>query len=133
MTLVDSAVWIGWLRNERSAQTARLEALLDDGAAAICPVILQELLQGTTSQVNLQTVQARFSRLPMLMPGDALRLHVEAGSLYARARWSGITARSPHDCLIAVTALLADVPLLHDDRDFERLAEVEPGLVLMRG
>lgn len=49
----------------------------------------------------------------------------------ACARWSGLTPRSPHDCLIAA-AVAADVPLLHDDRDFEVLARVERRLQLAR-
>ncbi|HEY1615001.1 MAG TPA: PIN domain-containing protein [Rhizomicrobium sp.] len=41
------------------------------------------------------------------------------------------TTRSPRDCLIAATALFAEMPLLHDDRDFERMATVDPGLKLV--
>lgn len=53
-----------------------------------------------------------------------------AGELYARARWAGLTPRSPHDCLTAATAVAVDVPLLHDRRDFEVLARVERRLRL---
>ncbi len=54
-----------------------------------------------------------------------------AGTLYARCRWHGITPRRPHDCLIAQHALEAGVPLLQADRDFARLAQVEPALQLL--
>lgn len=57
--------------------------------------------------------------------------YAAAGALYARCRWAGITPRSPHDCLIAQTAIEHGLPLLHDDRDFERIADVEPGLRLL--
>jgi predicted nucleic acid-binding protein len=63
--------------------------------------------------------------------GNSLKLHVAAGRLYARARWQGVPPRSPHDCLIAATAVDAHLPLLHDDRDFEHLALVEPKLRLI--
>ena len=45
--------------------------------------------------------------------------------LYARARRRAIVSRSPHGCLIAVTAIGEDGPLLHDDRDYEDLAAVK--------
>lgn len=41
--------------------------------------------------------------------------------------------RSPHDCPIAATVLAAGVPLLHDDREFERIAAVCTALKLLRG
>ena len=51
-----------------------------------------------------------------------------AALLYARCRWRSITIRSPNDCLIAACAIEAEQPLLHADRDFERIASIEPRL-----
>lgn len=68
----------------------------------------------------------------MVMP-DGLLTYAEAGALYARCRWRGYTPRSPHDCLIACIAVARRVPSLHDDRDFERIAEIEPALNAWRG
>jgi len=73
-----------------------------------------------------------FLALPTLAPRNVAKTHAEAGALYARCRWAGITPRSPHDCLIAQTAIEYRMPLLHDDRDFERIAQVEPQLLLLR-
>jgi predicted nucleic acid-binding protein len=128
VVLVDTTVWIDWLRDRPTAAVARLRALLEDGQAALAPVILQELLQGSASVAALKTLQRRFSALPMLAPADTLNLHAEAGALYARCRWAGITPRSGHDCLIAALAIERRAPLLHDDRDFEAIARVEPRL-----
>lgn len=61
-------------------------------------------------------------------PQHFLRLQEQ---LYARCRWQGITIRSPDDCLIAACALEAAQPLLHADRDFERIAAIEPQLQLI--
>jgi hypothetical protein len=133
VVLVDTTVWIDWLRGRDSGPVARLDTLLGDGDAALSPVVLQELLQGAVNAVALAALRRRFGALPMLAPKSALDLHADAGALYARCRWAGITPRSPHDCLIAVTALAAAVPLLHDDRDFEAIASVATGLRLQRG
>jgi len=88
-------------------------------------VTLQEILQGAQSPQALSTLRGRFGALPILAP-QIPRTYAEAGALYARCRWwQGYTPRSPHDCLIARIAVEPRVPLLHDDRDFERIAEVE--------
>lgn len=133
MVLVDTTVWIDWLRTTDSAETRRLATLLDEGEAALAPVILQELLQGAASPQSLRTLQRRFAGLPMLVPRLAVEMHAQAGALHARCGWQGVTPRSPHDCLIATLAIEHGVALLHDDRDFELIAGIEPRLTLYRG
>jgi predicted nucleic acid-binding protein len=132
VTLVDTTVWIDWLRGKETGPTRALALLLEEGEAALCPVILQELLQGAVNAAALRTLRSRFGALPMLVPLPPVEQHALAGELYARARWSGVTPRSPHDCLVAATAVAAGVPLLHDDRDFVTLARVERRLRLAR-
>lgn len=132
MVLVDTAVWIDWLRGRASPATARLDALLDEGDACIAPVILQELLQGARSPRALAELRRRFGARPMLEPAPGGTTHAEAGALYVRCRWAGVTPRSPHDCLIARLAVEYELPLLHDDRHFEAIAGVEPTFRLLR-
>lgn len=133
MVLVDTAVWIDWLRGRVTPATARLDTLLEEGDACIAPVILQELLQGARSPEALVQLHRRFAVLPMLEPAAGGATHAEAGALYARCRWAGVTPRSPHDCLIARLAVEYELPLLHDDRDFEAIGGIEPALRLLRG
>jgi len=130
--LVDSTVWIALLRGQSNGPTARLRELLLEGDAAAAPVIVQEIFQGASSAANLSRLREHFLALPLLIATDPVATHAAAGELYARCRWAGITPRSPHDCLIAQTAIEHGVPLLHDDRDFEYIASVARGLVLLR-
>ncbi len=130
--LVDTTVWIDWLRATDTGATRRLAALLDEGEAALSPVILQELLQGASSPQSLRTLQRRFAELPMLAPQSGVEMHAQAGALYAHCRWQGVTPRSPHDCLIATLAIEHGVALLHADRDFELIASIDPRLTLCR-
>lgn len=132
MVLVDTSVWIDLLRASDTPAVRRLRQLLDLGLAFVAPVIVQELLQGASSERNLAVLQQRFTVLPQLESLAGGATHVNAGALFARCRWAGITPRSPHDCLIAQTAIDHGVALLHDDRDFDRIAQVEPRLDLMR-
>ncbi len=131
MILVDSAVWIDLLRNRETNPVTRLRKLLELGEAAGSPVIVQEVLQGATNSQAFSKLRKYFTGIPLLGARRVVELHVAAADLYARARWRAITPRSPNDCLIAVTAIEEDVPLLHDDSDFERLATVESRLKLV--
>ena len=131
MILVDSTVWIDLLRNCETVPVIRLRKLLDAGEATVAPVIVQELAQGATDAAGFAKLHSYFTVIPISGAENSLELHVAAGRLYARARWQGVTPRSPHDCLIAVTAIHQRIPLLHDDRDFEQLSLVEPKLNLI--
>lgn len=126
MVLVDSTVWIDHLRGHASEKAERLRSLLEDGDVVCTWVIVQEVLQGAANPKKLEILRTHFISLPQLAP--SLETHVNASTLYACCRWRGITIRSPHDCLIAQTAIEYGVPLLQDDADFERIALVEPRL-----
>lgn len=86
---------------------------------------------GARGATQLDSLRAHFDKVAVLLP--TRRTYADAGALYARCRWAGITPRSPHECLIAQTAIEHSVPLLHDDRDFELMARGEPALRLLRG
>ena len=131
MILVDTSVWIDWLRRGDRPAPLRLDRLLDEDDLVLAPVILQELLMGARGATQLESLRAHFDKMAVLMP--TRRTLADAGALYAHCRWAGITPRSPHDCLIAQTAIEHGVALLHDDRDFELIARVEPALRLLRG
>jgi len=130
VTLVDSSVWIDFLRGLRTGEVEHLRRLLREGEVALAAVIVQELLAGARSEAALAALRSRLLELPLL--ATELATHVAAGELYARCRWQGITPRSPHDCLIAALAVARDVELLAVDRDFAAIARVLPGLSLVR-
>ncbi|RTZ76130.1 MAG: hypothetical protein DSZ02_02030 [Gammaproteobacteria bacterium] len=129
MYLIDSCVWIDWLKRRRTPSTEKLEIWLDKGWARLLPVIVQELLHGARGEREQTILRQRFSELPCLPV--TLKTHLKAGELYARCRWRGLTIRSPHDGLIAAASVEHGVPRLTQDRDFFAIAEVEPRLVLV--
>jgi predicted nucleic acid-binding protein len=129
--LVDTSVWIGLLRNADRPVVQALKRLLDsDTLVALTPFILQEILQGTGSEAHFATLQRYFADLPMFAPRNPVLTHRAAAQLYCRCRWAGVTPRSSIDCLIASTAIEYELPLLHDDRDFEQIARIETRLEL---
>ncbi len=50
----------------------------------------------------------------------------EAARIYYDLRRQGLTIRSPIDCCIAQAALENNLLLVHNDRDFETIAQVRP-------
>ncbi len=57
------------------------------------------------------------------------RLHADeylaaegAAQIYRRLRRKGITIRKSNDCLIAWHAMENKIPILHKDRDFDKMA-----------
>jgi len=128
--LVDTSVWVALLRGRDTPHSRMLREILLNDEAALCPAILQELVQGARDMQALETLKARFTRLPMLE--QTMDAHILAAELYARCRWRGVTIRSPHDCLIAALAIEHGTTLLQSDRDFDRIASVEPSLLLWR-
>ena len=120
MVLVDTSVWI----HKPSAD--ELFALADDESLAICPPILQELLQGAWDQVRMNRVHTIANNSRMLdSPVPVERFEV-AGAMYCTARARSFTIRSSNDCLIAAIAMHHDVLLLHGDRDFDHIARFFP-------
>ena len=131
MVLVDTSVWIDFLRGSPTPQVATLEALLEgDDLVGTAPIILQEVLQGADSPRRFEQWRRGFSGLISYLPLDPIDTHVEAARLFAACRRAGKTPRSSNDCLIAQIALEHDLVLLEDDRDFESIASVERGLRL---
>ena len=130
--LVDSSVWIAYLRGDNLIVVDLLVEALEHGARVwLAPPILQEVLQGADSPDRFTRWDRVLGELPMVIAPDAREAARSAAHLYARCRWAGVTPRSANDCLIATHAILGCMPLLHRDRDFDLIAEVEAKLVLV--
>ena len=129
--IADSSAWIEMLRGRSSPVSRKLERALRDGEPLQMPdAVYQEVLQGAGDARHFLRLQAQLDMVPTFVPEDSHETARQAAMLYARCRWAGITIRSPNDCLIAACAIEADAPLLHADRDFERIAAMEPRLRL---
>lgn len=123
MILVDTSVWIDFVRGRETDAVGRLRVALDRGVvAALTPFIYQEILQGADSERSFRELREFFGSQAFLHPRDAVDSHAEAAKLYFECRRKGVTIRSAVDCLVAQIAIEHGVALLHDDRDFDGLA-----------
>jgi len=132
MLLVDSSIWIDTTRGA-TTDGARFIASRDDGEElAITGVIFQEVLQGARDDKSYDRLRDMLWALTFLTPREQSTYEI-AAQLYRRARTAGLTIRSSSDCLIAALALEHGALLVHNDRDFQTLAQVEPSLLIYPG
>ncbi len=118
MILVDTGVWIDYFGGSRTPQSDWLHDRLSVRRFAVGDLILAELLQGCRTERQFDTLRAAlgdFQRLAIVDEEVALA----AARNYRTLRARGITVRKTTDTLIATRCILADVPLLYSDRDFD--------------
>jgi predicted nucleic acid-binding protein len=132
MLLVDSSVWIDIGRAVSSDATRFVDARDEQDELATTGVIVQEVLQGTRTERHYEAFRGRFWGMLILEPREISTYEI-AAQLYRRARAKGFTVRKPNDCLIAAIALEHGALLVHNDRDFLALAQVEPALLVYPG
>ena len=122
--LVDTSVWIEFLRGADAPETDLLRGMIrDDAPVFITPVILQELLMGTSADDRFEELKETLLAFSILTYPHVVAT-VGAAELYRGARTKGVTVRKSVDCLIAWYAIEAHLPVLHRDRDFDLLARV---------
>lgn len=131
MYLVDTSVWVDYLRGNATPPVRALKELLGgEQIVGVAPIILQEVLQGADSEERFEKWRKYFTGLCCYTVKDPVASHVEAARMYQSCRRAGKTPRSSNDCLIARIAVEHALVLLHDDRDFEVIAAVTPALRL---
>ena len=134
MFLVDTSVWIDYLRKKRSLPATWFTEILDRGYPfGLTGVIYQEVLQGADSEASYRRLDDYLSTQVFYHPRDPVTSHAEAARLYFRCRRAGVTVRSTVDCLIAQVAIEHELLVVHGDRDFDLMASVVPDLRLYSG
>lgn len=133
MLLVDSSVWIDWLRGVDTDAVRFIQERESQEELALTQMIYLEVLQGVSSDRQFAATRRVLGAQAMLQPLDALETFEAAAQLYRRARQRGFTIRKSTDCLIAAMALEHGAMLVHNDRDFFALAQVAPDLAVYPG
>jgi len=131
--LVDSSVLIHALGGRADRPKARLfeQVIARDIPFAICPFVYQEVLQGVADDLTYRRVRSYLETQECLWPPAGLAGYEQAARLSWTLRRQGVTVRSTSDALIACTAIHHHAPLLHDDRDFDVMAEHVPDLTIL--
>ena len=117
--LLDTSAWIEFLRNTESRVCELVDELLA-GDIAVCDPVRMEVFAGARDETHLASLRRLLARGVLLH--TRATDYEDAAALYRRCRRQGETIRKLIDCLIASIAIRADVPVLHNDSDFDVLA-----------
>ena len=129
MFLVDTSVWVDYLRGTSTPSVEKFQRILDENRPfGITSLIYQEVLQGTDSDVSFARLDAYLRSQRFYHPQDPLTTFADAARIYFLCRRKGVTIRSTLDCLVAQIAIENDLLLLHSDRDLDDIAAVVPEL-----
>lgn len=124
MIVVDSSVWIGNLRGTGSEPVRRLRAYVEteDDQILVGDLVLLEVLQGARDEAHADRIERNLRRYPVA-PMLSASLAVRAARNYRRLRERGITVRKTADMIIGTFCIEGSHRLLHDDRDFDSMAQ----------
>jgi len=125
--VVDSSVWIDFLKGRNAPHVRRLNAALGVTEIIVGDLMLCEVLQGLDSEREAREVESLLRRFEVVsMVSDASA--VAAASNFRSLRRHGITIRKTIDLVIGTWCIENRTPLLHNDKDFRPMA-VHLGLI----
>ena len=126
MVIVDTTVWIDYLRGTENPEASWLVRRLRQQSMGLTDLILCEVLQGIRDPRTLEQVHDDLLQFHVFQAGGT-ELAILAAQNCQILRARGHTVRKTIDCLIATFCLEAGHELLHRDRDFD-VFEKELGL-----
>jgi predicted nucleic acid-binding protein len=130
MILVDTSVLIDYLRGRQGTHCDKFESLIAMNIPyGITVHVYQELLQGCLTERDFSSLKEHLDTMVFFSERGGRKAYAQAAYLYYQCRRKGITVRSSIDCLIAQIAIENNLKLLHNDKDFEKIAKVDKRLV----
>ncbi len=122
MILVDSTVWIDFFKGTDSIFRRKLHQLIEEEEwVCLTAINLTEILQGIRSDTEFERTRRHLLLFPLFYTRN-LDTYIHAAKIYRACRRSGNTVRKTVDCLIAAIAIENNLTLLHNDRDFDKVA-----------
>ena len=126
MILVDTSVWIDFLRGVNSVQRRTLHRLIEEEEdISITEIILTEILQGIKLDSDFKTMKDYLMEFPIYRP-KGIETYIAAAGIYRDCRRKGKTVRKTVDCIIAAICMENGLTLFHKDSDFARIAACAP-------
>jgi predicted nucleic acid-binding protein len=116
--IVDTTVWVDYLRGTSTPQTDWLDRELTRQRLGLTDLILCEILQGIASDQQAARVLHDLRQFE-IFDTAGVELAVASARNYRHLRSHGLTVRKTIDCLIATFCIVADHALLHSDRYFD--------------
>jgi predicted nucleic acid-binding protein len=122
MIVVDTSVWIDWIKAKDTDGTRKLERILDQDEVVVGDIVLFEILQGARDEVHarkLERLLAGCVQVEMMSRSMA----IAAAANFRFLRGKGVTIRKAPDIIIGTWCIENACALLHNDRDFLPMVE----------
>lgn len=124
MILVDTTIWIDFFSKKLSAYKKELHRLIEEEEdVSLLDITLTEILQGIKEDIDFEKTKEHLLQFPVYRP-KGIETFILSAQIYRLCRREGKTIRNVVDCLIAACAIEHNLPLFHNDRDFDLISEV---------
>lgn len=123
MVIIDTTVWIDYLRGLRNKETEYFDRELSRQRFGLTDLILCETLQGIGDEKAFTRVLRELRKFEIFETGGE-HLAIEAARNFRSLRRRGHTVRKTIDCLIATFCLRQGHSLLHRDRDYDHFEDI---------
>lgn len=118
MIIVDSSIWIDYFNGKITPQTDWLDSSLGNTPIIVGDIILTEVLQGFQNDKDFRVAKDLLWGMPFMAMGGRV-LALQSAMNYRSLRKKGVTVRKTIDVMIGTFCIHYQLPLLHDDRDFD--------------
>ena len=122
MVIVDTTVWIDYLRGLQNKETDYSDRELDRQRFGLTDLILCETLQGIGDEKAFGRVLRDLRKFEIFEIGGE-QLAIDAARNFGRLRQQGRTVRKTIDCLIATFCIRHGHSLSHRDRDYDHFED----------
>jgi len=122
MILIDSSVWIGYFNGIINPQTDWLDSALGKEIIIVGDIILAEVLQGFKSDRDFNKAKELLSNFRFMEMLNQ-ELAIKSAKNYRFLRKKGVTVHKTIDVIIGTFCIHHNIPLLHDDQDFDPLTK----------
>jgi predicted nucleic acid-binding protein len=123
LVIVDTTVWVDYLRGARNPETEWLELEADRKRLGLTDLILYEVLEGVRGEQEFSQVRSELERFELFEIGGE-ELAIAAARNYRRIRTEGLSVQKTIDCLIATFCMANGHALLHRNRDFDAFERI---------
>jgi predicted nucleic acid-binding protein len=123
MIIVDTSVWIDFLRGENSSEQRILHELIEnEEEISITGIILAEILQGIKEEKEFRRIREYLLEYPIYEPKGTVT-YIDAARIYGACRNKGKTVRSTVDSIVAAICVENGFSIFHKDREYDIIQE----------
>jgi predicted nucleic acid-binding protein len=124
IAIFDTSVWIDFSKGIKSSDTILLKKYLNENIPALylTPTVIQEFLMGLRTENDFMTYKRYFETLN-IFELDWKTVSISSAKLFFDLKKKVVTIKKSTDCLIAQIAIDKNALLVHNDSDFDFIAQ----------